>query len=229
MLKRIYHGSDHVVEAPQFGAGKPYNDYGLGFYCTESLDMAKEWGARRNRDGFANAYDIELEGLDVLDVQGDGRCILHWLAVLLQNRTFDVSYGLAQEAREYLLNTFAFDYGSCDVMVGYRADDSYFSFAQDFINGAISLRQLDCAMHLGKLGKQVVLKSERAFSALSFTGFERAACVEWYAKRMQRDHAARERYFSRERMARQPGDLFITQLLDEGMTADDPRLLQDLS
>lgn len=26
---RIYHGSDHIVENPQYGLGKPYNDYGL--------------------------------------------------------------------------------------------------------------------------------------------------------------------------------------------------------
>ena len=43
--------------------------------------------------------------------------------------------------------------------IGYRADDSYFSFASDFINGAISYRQLCNAMCLGKLGQQFVLKS----------------------------------------------------------------------
>ena len=26
----IYHGSDHIIEHPQFGEGKPYNDYGQG-------------------------------------------------------------------------------------------------------------------------------------------------------------------------------------------------------
>ena len=40
---KLYHGSDHIVEAPTFGLGKPYNDYGLGFYCTQHPDMAGEW------------------------------------------------------------------------------------------------------------------------------------------------------------------------------------------
>ena len=31
MKKTIYHGSDHVIEEPKFGFGKPYNDYGIGF------------------------------------------------------------------------------------------------------------------------------------------------------------------------------------------------------
>ena len=30
-----------------------------------------------------------------------------------------------------------------DVIIGYRADDSYFAFAQDFLNNAISLNTLN--------------------------------------------------------------------------------------
>ena len=44
MEKIIYHGSDHIIEKPKYGYGKTYNDYGVGFYCTENPDMAKEWG-----------------------------------------------------------------------------------------------------------------------------------------------------------------------------------------
>ena len=41
MKHKLYHGSSKIIKAPMFGVGKRYNDYGLGFYCTESLDMAK--------------------------------------------------------------------------------------------------------------------------------------------------------------------------------------------
>ena len=34
----IYHGSQQIVETPKFGIGKKYNDYGQGFYCTESIE-----------------------------------------------------------------------------------------------------------------------------------------------------------------------------------------------
>lgn len=44
MEKIIYHRSDHIIERPKFGYGKTYNDYGVGFYCTENSSMAKEWG-----------------------------------------------------------------------------------------------------------------------------------------------------------------------------------------
>jgi hypothetical protein len=144
--------------------------------------------------------------------------------VLLQNREFDVPSGLALEAKEYLLKNFLLDYENYDAVIGYRADDSYFSFAQDFINGTISYRQLNNAMHLGKLGLQFVLKSKTAFERIQFVGYEVAESDEWYQKKMLRDKTARREYFSVERNKRQRGDLYITQILDEEMTPDDPRL-----
>ena len=113
---------------------------------------------------------------------------------------------------------------NADIIVGYRADDSYFSFAQDFINGTISYRQLSNAMHLGKLGQQFVLKSKTAFERIRFVGCEIAESEEWYTRKQERDKAARREYFSVERNRRQRGDLYITQILDEEMKPNDPRL-----
>lgn len=224
MIKTLYHGSCDIIEKPVFGFGKKYNDYGLGFYCTDSLEMAKEWGVGKDHDGYANCYEIECDGLDILDLNASDYCILHWLAVLLQNREFDIPSGLALEAKEYLLAHFSVDYENRDAIIGYRADDSYFSFAQDFINGTISYRQLNNAMHLGKLGQQFVLKSKRAFERIRFVGSEAAGRDEWYAKKMLRDKTARREYFDVERNRRQRGDLYIMQIMDEEMNADDPRL-----
>lgn len=224
MVKKLYHGSVKMIEKPLFGYGKPYNDYGLGFYCTDSLEMAKEWGVGKNQSGYANCYELDCDGLQILDLNAPEYCILHWLAVLLQNREFDVPSGLALEAKEYLLTTFAVNYESYDAIIGYRADDSYFSFAQDFINGTISYRQLNNAMHLGKLGQQFVLKSKAAFDRIQFVGNEVAHSGEWYAKKMLRDQTARRDYFSVERNRRQRGDLYIIQIMDEEMTPNDPRL-----
>ena len=160
MEKIIYHGSNHIIEKPKFGYGKTYNDYGVGFYCTENPNMAKEWGVGIDHNGYANQYKIECDGLTILDLNAPGYTMLHWLTILLENREFDASAPLAAEAKEYLLKNFHLDYKSADIIIGYRADDSYFSFASDFINGAISYRQLCNAMRLGKLGQQFVLKSQ---------------------------------------------------------------------
>ena len=224
MIRTLFHGSSDIIEEPKFGYGKTYNDYGLGFYCTDSLEMAKEWGVSYEKNGYANCYELDCSDLKILDLNSQDYCILHWMAVLLENREFDVPSGLALEAKEYILNNFSVDYKQYDAIIGYRADDSYFSFAQDFINGTISYRQLGNAMHLGKLGQQFVLKSREAFERIKFTGYEIAESGEWYAKKMLRDKSARREYFSVERNKRQRGDLYITQIMDEEMKADDPRL-----
>lgn len=224
MLKKLYHGSSKMIEKPVFGYGKPYNDYGLGFYCTDNLAMAKEWGVGKEQDGYANCYTLDCTGLRILNLNEEPYGILHWLTVLLQNREFDIPSGLALEAKTYLITHFAVDYEHYDAICGYRADDSYFSFAQDFINGTISYRQLNNAMHLGKLGQQFVLKSQTAFDRIQFIGSETAESNIWYAKKMKRDKTARREYFSVERNKRQRGDIYITQILDEEMGPDDARL-----
>ena len=224
MIKTIYHGSNKIIEKTLFGFGKTYNDYGLGFYCTEVLDMAKEWGVSKDNDGFANIYEIETESLSLLDLNSNEYTILHWLGVLLENRIFDITNSLAQEAKEYLLKNFTVPYKNYDIITGYRADDSYFSFAQDFINGAISVRQLGNAMKLGNLGTQFVLKSKKAFKAIQYKGYEVAESAQWFSKKELRDKTVRRQYFDVEKNRRQRGDLYIVQILDDEIKADDPRL-----
>ena len=50
----IYHGSNQIIETPAYGKGRKNNDFGLGFYCTESNELAKEWAVDEDRDGFVN-------------------------------------------------------------------------------------------------------------------------------------------------------------------------------
>ena len=221
---KLYHGSDHIVEAPAFGLGKPYNDYGPGFYCTQHPDMAGEWAVGFDHDGFVNEYDFDTNGLKIVDLDAPEFTTLHWLTVLLANRWFDVRAPIANEAREYLLANFSVDLSKADVVEGYRADDSYFTFAQDFINGTISYRQLGNAMRLGELGRQVVVKSKRALSRLQFLVAHEAPRPVWLPRRERRDREAREQYFDHERNARKKGDLFITQIIDEEMGPNDDRL-----
>ena len=56
----IFHGSPEIIEKPQFGKGKTYNDYGRGFYCTEHIELAKEWACTEDVDGFVNKYEIDF-------------------------------------------------------------------------------------------------------------------------------------------------------------------------
>ncbi len=221
---QLYRGSNVIVQNPEYGKGKPYNDYGLGFYCTQHMEMAMEWAVQKDRDGFVNCYEIDLSGLRILNLQPPDCSTLEWLSVLLQNREFDAPSGLAFEAKQYLKENFTPDYQNADAITGYRADDSYFSFAQDFINGTISYPQLQQAMQLGELGIQYVLKSKKAFNRIKYTGFELAKSSDWYTQKMHRDLNARRDYFELQKSPRKRGDLYITHILDQEIKKDDPRL-----
>lgn len=78
--------------------------------------------------------------------------------------------------------------------MGYCANDSYFSYAGDFVNGTLSLSDISEAMRLGKLGEQIVLKSKKAFEALKFVEAIKAPCEEYFVKYKQRDEEARSKY-----------------------------------
>lgn len=53
-----------------------------------------------------------------------------------------------------------------DIIIGYRADDSYFKFASAFIEGVLTYEYLVKAIKLESLGYQVAVKSKRAFDRL---------------------------------------------------------------
>ena len=220
----LYHGSSLIIERPEFGKGNPFNDYGLGFYCTETLELAKEWACSMERDGFANRYSFRIEGLAVLDLS-DGRYnILNWLSILLMNRKFNLSSDIAAQGKEYLASTFLPPYENYDVIIGYRADDSYFSFASAFLNNTISLAQLERAMFLGKLGEQVVLKSERAFSRLHFEESIPAERTIYYPKKAARDSEARSAFREERKAAPVRDAVYMIDILREEWKNDDARL-----
>lgn len=220
----LFHGSTKIVEKPILGVGNPKNDYGLGFYCTENLELAKEWASTERNDGFANSYEMDIEGLDILRLNRKPYHILNWLAILLENRTFVLSQGLPTEAKAYLLENFLPDYEQYDLIIGYRADDSYFSFANAFLNNTISLEQLRKAMYLGKLGEQVVLKSEKAFSGIVFKESIPVDSSLYYPKRQARDRQAREDYQKEKNAVSSVDAVYMIDILREKWTNDDSRL-----
>ena len=220
----LYHGSQNLIKKPYYGGGRAANDYGQGFYCTESESLACEWAVSEKHDGYANRYEFNGKGLSVLNLNGPGYTILHWLAVLLTHRTFDTRYGVGTLAKQYLTENFSVDVDAYDVVRGYRADDSYFSFAQDFISGAISYPQLTAAMHLGKLGEQVVIKSRRAFARLKFVSAVTAVRDDWLVARENRDSAARRDYFDMRKTPYRLEDLSIQQIMQERIVPGDPRI-----
>ena len=220
----VYHGSDHIIEVPVYNGSKRTNDYGRGFYTTESIELAKEWACSRNTDGFVNIYETDLDGLHILNLNDHKYNILNWLAILARYRTYWQNGSIAEEAKAYLQQNFFIDPSEYDVIIGYRADDSYFTFAQDFISGTISLTRLSDAMRLGKLGEQIVFKSPDAFQRLRFIASEPSTAVIYYEKKAARDREARRAYRSAKRSPDGIHELFMLDIMREEIKNGDPRL-----
>ena len=193
----LYHGSISIIEKPEYGKGKPYNDYGRGFYCTKHIELAKEWAVGENTDGYVNRYEIDMNGLKTLDLLSEQYNILHWLALLLRNREFSTKSPIASRGKEFLLNHYLINTAEYDLIIGYRADDSYFAFARDFLNNTITLEQLKYAMELGELKEQHVLISKKAFDQIVFLSGETVDRSICYPKRKESDDRARKAYFDR--------------------------------
>ena len=222
----IYHGSPEIVEVPTFGIGSLTNDYGQGFYCTESLDLAKEWACPTIDDGFSNKYEFDLSDLNVLYLNKEGYNILNWIAILLKHRTFTKRSPISREASKYILSEFMPDVSGYDVIWGYRADDSYFGYAKDFLNNGISVSQLGQAMELGELGEQIVLMSKRSFEKIHFLEYEIADGSIYNPRRMEREERARRTYLNNHGTDFKTftGDLYVMDILREQVKNDDKRL-----
>lgn len=222
----LYHGSEKIIENPVFGAGKKNNDFGLGFYCTESNDLAKEWAVSSLNDGFSNKYTLDTEYLKVLNLNSSDYTILNWIAILVEHRLFSIKTPVARRAKQYLIDYFSINVNAYALIIGYRADDSYFDYAESFLNNTISVEQLAQAMRLGKLGEQIVIKSQFAFSNLKFEGYETADKNQYYDFRKVRNDEANQYYL--KMLDQEMDGLFIQDIIRGGIKNDDSRIPRNI-
>lgn len=196
----LYHGNKDKTMIPTFGKGKGDSDFGQGFYTTPSKDLGCEWAYSSytfGTVGYLHTYNLDIEGLNVFDfTQEDSLC---WVAEILSHRKLktdllgDQAEIVTDHINKFIL-TYKRDTSAADVIVGYRADDSYFKYAADFIKGILYRETLDKALYLGDLGLQVFLKSPVAFDHLKLLGVVEVdqKYAEFYRKRDTRARSAYE-------------------------------------
>ena len=176
MERIIYHGSEFIIEKPEYLKGNIHNDYGLGFYCSSNKELAKEWAAKRTGHGFVNKYRIRDDRLNILDLtKPPFNDVLYWVALLMHNRELsdDLRNNYPRELK-YLEDKYLIDIKKYDIVIGYRADDSYFRFPEAFVRSEITLESLNKIFQAGELGKQYVLISEHSFNLIHFLEYEEA-------------------------------------------------------
>lgn len=154
----VYHGSDHIIQTPQYLGGKEDNDYGNGFYTTEYEEHARSW-AVLNGDperSIVNKYELDLSGLEILDLH---LCrMLAWTAEVISHK------GTNQEASgilgKRLAEMYKVDSGAYDIIQGYRADDSYTQVIEAFLLNQINIAEVERLFYKGSLGNQIFLMRE---------------------------------------------------------------------
>ena len=188
MERIIYHGSETIIEKPEYLKGNVHNDYGLGFYCCSNKELAKEWAAKKTGHGYINRYQIRDDRLKILDLtKPPYNDVLNWVALLMHNRELssDLRNNFPRELK-YLDDKYLIDVSKYDIVIGYRADDSYFRFPEAFVRSEITLESLNKIFQAGELGKQYVLISERAFNLVHFLDYEEAfekSRIDYYLRK----------------------------------------------
>lgn len=193
---RVYHGSPEESFVPKFGLGNERHDYGRGFYLTEFPELAKEWAvaADPSRNGWMHAYDLDLDGLRVLDFTALDPLV--WLAELMKHRDADTSRYYRVNAPKFIAK-YGVDVSGYDVIRGWRANASYFYICKSFVRNNIGVGFLGELLRLGNLGIQYFLRTEKAFAALTEieTGKELVSAAEWYGSYNRRDTDARSKMY----------------------------------
>ena len=188
MERIIYHGSETIIEKPEYLKGNIHNDYGLGFYCCSNKELAKEWAAKKTGHGYINRYQIRDDRLKILDLtKPPYNDVLNWVALLMHNRELssDLRNNFPRELK-YLDDKYLINVSDYDVVIGYRADDSYFRFPEAFVRSEITLESLNTIFQAGELGKQYVLISEHAFNLIHFLDYEEAfenSRIDYYSRK----------------------------------------------
>lgn len=202
--KTIYHGSEQIVEKPiyHYEGSNEQNDYGLGFYCTQNIDMAKEWANRTTRNGYANKYYFDDRGLKILDLTDDTKySVLNWIAILIHNREIPEDNQIENGDVLTYLEKYYINTDEYDVIIGYRADDAYFRFPLMFVRNILTYEKLEEIYLLGNLRKQYVLISEKSFKRIKYIGAISAEPL-FFERYHRRKDSADNSYRELERLER---------------------------
>lgn len=92
----VYHGSTSLLDRIDVEKGKPYKDFGRGFYVTKSKSHATNIALRNMRieveryrkrsSAYLHTYELNLSGLSGFNVKEFPSADLEWVQFILDNR-----------------------------------------------------------------------------------------------------------------------------------------------
>jgi hypothetical protein len=92
----VYHGSTSLLDQIDVKKGKPYKDFGRGFYVTKSKSHASNIALRNMRieaerykkrsEAFLYTYELDISALGAFKMKEFAAANLEWLQFVLANR-----------------------------------------------------------------------------------------------------------------------------------------------
>ena len=155
-IKRLYHGSKSGINFPIQPKSRERCDFGCGFYLGDKPDQPKGLIAQRNSNKFYE-IDYDFVGLNIKEFGESYVDKIDWALYIAYNREPELftEYDFLKEKYKGYNENY-------DVVIGYIADDSMMTTLTDFFKGITSDKEMiDCLGHV-KLGKQYVLKTDKA-------------------------------------------------------------------
>ena len=189
----VFHGNLQKEFIPVYGMGKPYHDYGKGFYTTKDKELASEWAVSLSTgdNGYCHAFSVDMSDIRCLRIDA-AEDILSWMAILMRHRpgTDSRRWDLVQQR---FIEKFCIDVDAFDVIIGYRANDSYLAIAKQFARGEVGVNILGRLLKLGSFGTQVCIKSSLAYTRLRSHGSFEVDYEKFHAQFISRDEESRRK------------------------------------
>lgn len=142
----IYHGSLVEVENPEIRREKYNKDFYWGFYCTIIENQAVRWATRFGKPGVVNVYryssDANLRVKVFLEMTEE------WLDFIVACRL--------GKSHDY------------DIVEGPMADDTIFTYVQDFLDGRITRKAFWALAEFKHPTHQISFHTARALAAITF-------------------------------------------------------------
>jgi hypothetical protein len=173
----LYHGTTHDFTEINVSRGKPYKDFGRGFYLTAERYHAANLAERNRRIEenrraatgdicklpiFVYTYEIDVYEMEKLNVRQFDAADREWIKFITANRTN------RQSVHDY------------DIVIGPTANDQTNSVIQIYFSGGYGEVGSDDALDIlikmiipDKLPSQYFFKTQRAANLLRRTGEER--------------------------------------------------------
>lgn len=175
----VYHVGFDIIKNPDVHYGRKNADFGQGFYLTDDKEFSYRWAKEKSgADTILNEYELKLTGLHVHEfTRGE-----EWFNYIYGNR----------HLKPDVLNA--------DIVIGPIANDIIYDVLGITTSGFLPK---DNAMKLFMIGpeyKQIVIKSEKALSKLSWLDSKVLTSSELadYHKQMEIEEAEFQELFAKE-------------------------------